>query len=426
MAENDIYDSKGKYEAFKNNLKQLLNPPKPKDKRKYYCKNPHNLRYFETLITKFEALNLSFVRRIRILHMFKIVVHCLSKPLPDVTREDIDQMVTFVNQTLSDKTASDFKKDLKLIWKIILPELDDKGRPDENAVPYVVRHLRTEIDRSKQKIRKDRFTWEEFQKVLEWFAQKPCLHYYLMQAFESLRRPQELLYRKIKDVELHDNYAAILLSDHGKEGTGIIHCIDSYPYLTAWLNAHTDRNNPEAWLFLNAKGEQLTPFGINKMLKSACAYLKILKPITCYSIKRNGVTFRRLRGDDDNTIQKVAGWTSTRQLKVYDLSNQYDVLKSELIKRGIIQPDQEHQHLAPKTKACLFCKTMNKVNDVTCIHCTRPLDREKIAELEYKKEEKLLKDFIHRPEIKEMLRIFIKEEIERGRGKNNTHSPTDS
>ena len=42
MAENDIYDSKGKYERFKDNLENLAVHPKDrKDKRKakYYCKN---------------------------------------------------------------------------------------------------------------------------------------------------------------------------------------------------------------------------------------------------------------------------------------------------------------------------------------------------------------------------------------------------
>ena len=58
MAENDIYNSKSKYERFRDNLDKLLIPP---DKRqgkyrsisKYYCKNIVNLEYYKILFNKF-------------------------------------------------------------------------------------------------------------------------------------------------------------------------------------------------------------------------------------------------------------------------------------------------------------------------------------------------------------------------------------
>ena len=56
MAEDDIYGSEKKYESFKDNLKSFLKAPAEKNiKRKYYCKNPENLKYFKKLFTKFEA-----------------------------------------------------------------------------------------------------------------------------------------------------------------------------------------------------------------------------------------------------------------------------------------------------------------------------------------------------------------------------------
>jgi len=52
MTENDIYNSKEKYEKFKVNLELFaLKPEFRKQDRgkklKYYCKNPKNLEYFK-------------------------------------------------------------------------------------------------------------------------------------------------------------------------------------------------------------------------------------------------------------------------------------------------------------------------------------------------------------------------------------------
>lgn len=405
MATNDIYNNQAKYEAFKNNINHILQPPKAEDKRtKYYCKNPANLEYFKTLIRHFEAKDQSFVRRLRLIQDLKLATHFITKDLASVTREDIDGVMTYINQVMKPESVSDYKTHLKTIWKIILPEADNKGRPDETITPYVVRHLKAGVDKSRQEARQDKLTWPEFENILTYFADKPVIQLYLMLEFESLGRPQELLWRKLKDVELHDNYAVIHLSDHGKEGTGLLHCLDSYPYLVAWLNVHPFKNNPEAYLFVNEKGAQHNNIAINKHLRNACAKLGLNKKITCYSLKRNGVTMRRLQGESDMEIQHVARWTSTKQLKKYDLSDQSDTLKIQLIKRGLVKPGKEQEHLQPKTKTCVFCNTINKLTDVACTNCNRPLDRQKIAELEYTKEIKALNEFMALPQIQDLFK----------------------
>ncbi|RJQ21360.1 hypothetical protein C4580_02355 [Candidatus Woesearchaeota archaeon] len=411
MAENDIYNSKEAYERMVRNLADFAEPGRHKV---YVCKNRENLKYIEKLILHFEARDLSYVRRIRLFGMMKIVMHTTEKNLKDCTRDDIDRMVAFVNkQYKSPKSASDFKRDVKFIWKIILPDLDEKGRPDETVFPYVVRHLRQVIDKSRQKARTDRISWNDFEKLLIFFSKKPCVQAYLMVALESLGRPQELLWRRIKDVEHHDNCAKVHITDHGKEGTGILQCIDSYPYLTSWLNVHPFKKDPEAFLFVNERGEQYRPAALNKHLRIACKKLGISK-ITCYSIKRNGVTFRRLRGDSDVEIQHAARWTSTKQLKTYDLSNQEDAFKLELVKRGLVKADAGMEHLQPSAKACVFCKFSNKFTDDICVQCQRPLDRKKVAELEREREIKALNDFMSIPQIQELFKTVyeLKRQIE--------------
>ena len=200
MAENDIYNSKAKYERIKNNLDQLLVPIQEtkgigRGQRKYYCKNPDNIRYFKKLCDKFEAQDLSYIRRYRQLQFLTIVVHNTTKDLKDVNRDDIDAIIAYTHTVMSPQSVEDFKIEVKTIWKKILPEKDEKGRIDGEIVPYPVRHLKYSLDKSKQVARRDRLAWSEFENLLNYFSSKPCIQAYLMVAFESLARPQELFKR---------------------------------------------------------------------------------------------------------------------------------------------------------------------------------------------------------------------------------------
>ncbi len=387
MAEDDIYGSKGKYEKFIRRIPDLIRPLDEKRVwktgwRKYQCKNPENLQYFNKLIPIFAARDLSFVRRLRLFRVLNLICHAAEKTLADCDRDDTNAIVVFAHGQLhSWNSKGDFIKDMKWLWKVLLPERDERGRIDDAIVPYPVRHLSAKIDRSKEKC-KDRLTFPEYQKIVKAFSGDKRLQAFLTLANESLGRPQEILYVRLRDVEMHDNWAKVWISEHGKEGTGFLQCIESFLYLADWLNEHPLRHDQDAFLFITLDDShrygQLRPETINKHLRAKLGLLGIKKRITCYSFKRGGVTYRRLRGDSDAVIQHVARWTSTKQLAVYDQSGPSDVLKGELAKRGLLQGREALEFKQPN-KTCLFCKTMNGIGDDCCRTCKRPLDRERIT-----------------------------------------------
>jgi integrase len=386
MADNDIYNSMGKYEKFKQEIRTYLQPPEKA--RRYQIKNPVNLKHFQRLLFKLDARDGSYVRRLRLCHTFLMICHYIEKDLSKITREDIDELMLHAHQhNKSTKTKQCFIRDIKFLWKFLFPEKDEYGREDENILPYIVRHLNGKIDKSSEKLRKDRLTLEEFGKLVVAFSDDVRMQALLTLAFESLGRPQELLGRKMKDIELFDNYAKVVISEHGKEGVGILRSIDSFYYVSRWYNEHPLKADPEAYFFINLgtrrKYGQLKPFAVNMAIKRRLRRLGIHKPITLYSLKRNGVTYCRLRGDSDVDIQHRARWSSTKQLKTYDLSRQDDSFKLELIKRGIIEADEKNRGLAPRTKQCVFCQAVNGVAEFICVKCKRPLDR-KVIEKEEK------------------------------------------
>jgi len=381
MAEDDIYGNKRKYEFFKRCYKEELITPTRK-KRKYICSNAENLKYFESLFTNFESKDISYIRRNRLLQNMQVICNFSEKNLSCCERNDIDQIVIEMHKCYrSIHSKMDFIKHIRYIWKVLFPEKDEKDRIDETLIPYPVRHLSSKMDKSKQTAPKDKLTFEEYERIVDYFSFDPRIQSFITLAFESLARPQELLYLKVGNIDMHEDYAKIHLNDHGKEGTGILQCIDSYPYLINWLDVHPQKNNENALLFINTGPNnrllQLTPFNINKMLRSACKALKIRKPIRCYSLKRNGVTMRRLRGDSDMDIQHAARWTSTKQLKTYDFSNQEDALQRALEKRGIIK--SKNALIDSSSRKCPYCSALVGFKERICPKCRHSLDKDLIS-----------------------------------------------
>lgn len=394
MADDDIYGSKKSYEWFKRRLDNLLPGSTHRGRggvRKYRCRNPNNLRHFKALCGRLEARDLSYIRRIRLLQSLRFLVSATEKDLALCDRDDIDGVMALAHDAYKTPISKQtFVKDLKCIWKMLFTERDEKGRPDENLVPYAVRHLSIRVDRSRQKLREDKLTQEEFERVVSYFGSEPRMQAFLTLALESLARPQELLYVRMRRIELFDSYAKVFIGEHGKEGVGLLQCIDSYPYLLKWLDVHPLRGDPNAFLFVNTgdtnRCQQLRPKNVNKLIRKACKDLGINKPITCYSLKRNGVTMRRLRGESDMEIQHAARWASTKQLKTYDLSSQEEAFSRKLQRRGLM-PAASVDPL--KAKQCEFCGTASGFEDVVCQRCKRPLERDSIRKEAQSKENEL-------------------------------------
>lgn len=375
MAEDDIYGNKRRYEDFVKNLDKLATKS---TRRKYHCKNKANLKYFKKLIRSFEVNDTSYIRRLSLLHTMKFLNYYINCDLKDVNCVNKEEIIIKCRKAFRPTNLPRKERDIRYIGRVLF---------DEDKIPKFFKDFKIKVDISRQKARKDKLTYEEFEKIIKFFSDDAVLQAYLSVAFETLSRPQETMFIKIKDLELFDDYAILTVSEHGKEGVKRLLCIDSFPYLIKMYKQHKDSKNNSAFLFLNEYGKQLTPFAVNKKLRNACNRLKIDKPITCYSLKRFGVTFRRLNGDDDVTIQKIAGWRSTKQLKTYDLSNQEDVFRRELAKRGMIK-DKTLKHV-PKTKPCQYCGEIVGFADSICNKCNHILDRNLIKE-KIKKDEELM------------------------------------
>lgn len=421
MAEDDIYGNQKQYEKLKSRISEFAKRPRKGSLRKYWIKDRRNLKYFRRLLALLEARDASYIRRVRLLRSFLFICHNVKKDLSRATRKDIDQIMIQAHATFkSPRTKSCFVIDLRFLWRQLFPEKDERGRIDDSIIPYVVRHVSGKVDKSREKMRTDRFSLEEFERLVQSFSHDPRMQCLLTVSLESLGRPQELLGRRMKDVELHDNYAKIFISEHGKEGIGFLRVIDSYFYLAKWINSHPLRHDPNAFLFVNMGNtnqfKQMRPHTANKLIRKLCRRLGIAKPITLYSLKRNGVTMRRLAGESDIEIQHAARWSSTKQLHTYDLSSQEDSFKRELIKRGKIKPGKGSESLAPRSRPCAFCGTENGLAEAFCSNCQRPLNRDRLLQEEEAKQSELSELKVQMAALQEKMTFLARyEQIQRAR-----------
>lgn len=391
MAQDDIYGSKQQWETIIKKINSGVYL-EPSAKIQYYIKNKANLKHFKKLINEFEYKDISYIRRIQHIKALRKTCYYTKKNLKDLTQDDVKEIIRQTNKihkTIS--TRRDFVNYNKAIWKIILPEKDNKGRPDNTVVPYPWR-IKVNADKSLQRDRDDKLTDTEYIKIQKHLSKDPRMQLYFSMMYVNLARPQELCYLNLDNIELFDNYARIRISEHGKEGTKTLQLVDNYYYLVQWLNKHPFWPNKKqnVPLFLtqgnNSSNVRLTPKHANKLLRKVLTKLKIDKKISNYSFKRNGVTARYKAGESAQNIQKIAGWTSTNQLKTYDLSEQEEFLENELIEKGILKHKDKEKRKKVSYKLCAFCNEINPLSNSICCNCNRPLDREDILKAEENKD----------------------------------------
>ncbi len=390
MAQDDIYNSQQHYDTIVEKIRDgsyLKDGPR----LKYIIKNPENIKYFEKLIKDLETRDLSFIRRKKYLECLRMVGSFTDKDLKDITRDDVKEIIRLANEVhITNNTRRSFLNYGKNIWKVLFPEKDYLGRPDDSVIPHAWR-IKFNGDKSREKDRKDKLTPQEYVRIQRSLNRDARIQFWNSLIYENLVRPQEASYIDIKDVEVKENYARIRLSSHTKEGVRGIQIIEGYGYLVSWLSQHPDADNPNSPLFVtlcsNRERKRLTPRTVNFILRKKLKELGINKPIRNYSLKRSGVTNKYLTGESPAIIQKQAGWRSVRQLQTYDISEEEDWFQEELVRKGIIKGDEKNKHLKVTIRHCNACNEINPASNDYCSRCKRPLDRSKILE-----EEKLQKE----------------------------------
>jgi integrase len=177
-----------------------------------------------------------------------------ERGLAGATKEDIERLGIWINESEEYRphTKSDFSTVLKRFyqWLKAPPEEYNSSRK-KHRYPLEVDDLNSGMKASQRILPSDLLTEDEVNSMIQaagWIMVKGAVAL----VDEIGPRPGEFLNMKVKDVMFSEERVICRLAHNGggKTGERLILMIKSVPLVTAWLNAHPFRSDPETPLWI--------------------------------------------------------------------------------------------------------------------------------------------------------------------------------
>ena len=289
------------------------------------------------------------------------------------SRDAVERTVAEIEgRPYTDWTKTNYKTALKRFYKWHLGE--------DEAYPPEVRWVKTRRNGNHQ-LPEDLLTDEEIEALLQ-----ACQNFRDRALISSLAdsgcRIGEILGMQIGDVTF-DEYGAVFRVS-GKTGDRRVRVLgDSVAYLQAWLDAHPQRANREAplWVGLegSAEGKALNYAAARKALLAATSRAGIKKRVYAQGFRHWRAT--RLAGKmAEAPLQAMMGWVAGSSMaKTYIHLSGADVDKALLKAEGIDIPEEgtEEKRLP---QVCSRCEAINPAGAEECRRCHLPLSKESIRQ----------------------------------------------
>jgi site-specific recombinase XerD len=271
--------------------------------------------------------------------------------------------------------------------------------------PEICSWINASIKKKDMKIIKasDLLSEEEVKKLID-FAGNARDKAIISTLYELGARVSELGNRLIRDV-VRDEYGYII-DLNGKTGRRSPRIIMSAPYLTAWLNTHPLRENPDSPLWIALSGhtryQHITYHTILDMIHTTMKRSGMKKRVYPHLFRHSRATHCLANGWMNEAQCKVYfGWTpDSAMLSRYAHLTCEDANKAVLRMNGIETGQRKDSVL--KTKQCPNCKMINEPGAKFCNKCTSILDVKTATEIDQTRktaDEKLTLVLTAHPEI---------------------------
>lgn len=224
---------------------------------------------------------------------------------------------------------------------------------------------------------------------------------------------------RIKNVQLNNAGAVLYMSTTGRNQKTTapkpFPITWSTGYLTAWLDVHPNKGEPDAPLWVSVYstfvGKPMSYNALVQQLRTIVKRSKIKKRIHFHLFKHQKVTDMILKRFSDQQIKFQAGWTqdSNRMMKVYGNFRDEDMLTSIYSHYGLT-PGNEKQVTLEK---CPRCRTVLMPEARVCHQCALVLDaalNKEIETVKDKTQEMLLKA-MDNPEFMKMLKTLMEQPV---------------
>ncbi len=223
----------------------------------------------------------------------------------------------------------------------------------------------------KHRLPEELLTQEDVRAMIE-AASGPRYRAMVAVLYESGTRITELAMLKLKHVQF-DSYGA-QLHVTGKTGSRRVRIISSVPYLTAWINAHPQKNDPNAYLWVTSTGKLPKYNTITSALNSVAARAGVRKRVNPHSFRHSRAT-HLANHLTEAQMKEYFGWVQGSDMAaVYVHLSGRDVDDALLRMHGVKKEQTEKPDGQLKLKPCPRCRTDNPCTNRFCSLCGLPLD----------------------------------------------------
>ncbi|MFH8080465.1 MAG: site-specific integrase [Candidatus Aenigmatarchaeota archaeon] len=347
----------------------------------------------------FNLLNANGFRKAtlrNVLWALSTIAKILNKPFTEATKEDIIAVVSEVeNRYGSEKSKTAIKCELKRFYKWLK---NSKTYPEEVEWIKLNHKLKNKF------LPEEILTKEEIERMAK-VANNLRDKALVLVLYESGCRVGELLSLKIKNI-IFDEYGCVLIVD-GKTGMRRVRIIEYVKELENWLDVHSLRNDPEAYVWISLgknKRGLITYVQVESILKKLAEKVGIKKRVNPHAFRHARAT-HLAKHLPEAVMKEIFGWTKdSKMASVY-----YHLSGKEIDEKLLEVMNKE-------VKKCFKCGEVNPSSFSFCKRCGSPLDIKMILEAEKVRKDfdDFVKDFLlvlaNRDEsVKEVFRQMVKE-----------------
>ena len=167
-----------------------------------------------------------------------------------------------------------------------------------------------------------------------------------------------------------------------------IRLISSVPHLTAWIEHHPFRDEPDApiWLKIGAthKDEIICYNNARKIIKTLAEKANIKKRIYPHLFRHSRATELAIHLTDAQ-MDQYFGWTQGSNMPSTYVHLSGNDLEDSILKINGLKKEEREPEIA--IKKCSRCQKTNTPNGKFCIRCGSPLDTKSMFEFEDKRKE---------------------------------------
>jgi site-specific recombinase XerD/ribosomal protein L37E len=332
----------------------------------------------------------------------------MKKDFRTATIDDLKTLVRKIEQMpYKASTKRDFKITLRKFYRFL---------KNTEETPEELKWMKIQEKKSDRKLPEEMLTEEEIKRMIS-VADNPRDKAFIAVLYETGCRFGEIISLRIKHARF-DDHGGILMVD-GKTGARRVRIVSSVPYLTAWINEHNGKDNPEAFLWTKRRGHGLIPNsygGVRSLLTKLQTKARITKSVHPHNFRHSRATYLANHLTEAQ-MKEYFGWVQASEMaSVYVHLSGRDIDTAILKTYGLQTENNGKQESILKPLACQRCSESNPSNNKFCLRCGFPLDeqerlRQFESSLKRSEADRIMDVLIKDDEFRSMLERKLKELI---------------